>query len=618
VGSMLAQATWAGRGHTQAVVYHLGLVTSPAAPAGAASGRRILALSMAAACVAAACTSGDREPPPGAPAGSPTVAEMAGAVGRDVIRHLWNGYYPSRSTDVAFVPEPYNVVIRWSGRGVGTDQADPRTSHPTPWDYHQRVPLILYGPGYIRRGTRPTRSVDVADVAPTVGALLGRPFDAPDGVVLREALLPGRRPPPRVIAVVAYDGGGWNLLEEWPASWPEQRRIARGGTTYLNATIGSAPSVTSSIHANMGTGAHPRTHGMPEITGRLPDGTVGDLWFGEEIDPRLIGVPTVADVWDRATGNRAWVGIVAFESWHLGMMSHGARWPGADRDLAVLWDLGEEGHGLGGLTDAGPYYAMPSHLPGPGELERAVARLDRSDGAADGRWMGWDLADPGVVSGTPAVVEHQGHALIDMMRRGRVGGDRVTDLVFLEQKPTDRGGHVWNMVSPEEEHTLRAQDRVLGRLVRELERAAPGRWVLIVTADHGQTPLPETTGGLRIHPDILGRDVERYFGRDIVEKVTPSGMFLDRERMAREGITLDEVARFVGDYRYGDGLPEDADRDSIPAEALRRRVFAAAIPATYLEGLDPAEIDGLGPGRYPEGRLTSAGDVERFGRLLGE
>ena len=543
---------------------------------------------------------------------------MAEALGTDVIRHLWNGHYPDRSPELALVPEPYSVVVRWSGRGLGTDRADPRTSHSTPWDYHQRVPIILYGPGYIRGGVRSTSPVDVTDIAPTVGELIGHRFDAPDGHPLREALLPAkRRPgPPAVVAVVAYDGGGWNLLERWPDAWPEERRLARAGTTYLNATIGSAPSVTSSIHANMGTGAYPRTHGMPEITGRLPDGAIGDMWFGEEIDPRLIGVPTLADAWDRAIGNRAWVGIVAYESWHLGMMSHGAQAPGGDRDRAVLWELGEEEGEAGHLSGAGRYYSMPGSLPGDDDLDRRLQELDRSDGTADGFWMGWDLGDSGVVSGTPALVEHQGDALIEMIRREDVGRDRVTDLVFLEQKPTDRGGHVWNMVSPEEEFTLRAQDRVLRRLVAELERAAPGRWVLILTADHGQTPLPETTGGLRVHPDILGREVESYFGRDIVEKVTPSGMFLDEELMSRHGVTIEEVARFVGAYRYGDGLPPDADRDAIPEDLLTQRVFAGAISSTYLGALAPSEIEGLGPGDYPEGDLTSPRAGGAFGRLL--
>jgi hypothetical protein len=162
------------------------------------------------------------------------------------------------------------------------------------------------------------------------------------------------------------------------------------------------------------------------------------------------------------------------------------------------------------------------------------------------------------------------------------------------------------MVAPEEAAVLQAQDGVLASLVEALDRdVGRGRWVLAVTADHGQTPRPETTGGVRIHPDILGRKVDAYFGRKIVEQVTPSGLFLDHEALREAGITPTDVARFVATYRYGDGLPADVDRSAIPRDLLNRPVFAAVIPSTYLAGLTERAAAALGPGRYPEGDLTS-------------
>jgi predicted AlkP superfamily pyrophosphatase or phosphodiesterase len=162
------------------------------------------------------------------------------------------------------------------------------------------------------------------------------------------------------------------------------------------------------------------------------------------------------------------------------------------------------------------------------------------------------------------------------------------------------------MVAPEEEEVLRAQDRVLGELVEALDaKVGEGEWVLAFTADHGQTPLPETTGGLRIHPDIVGRDIDAYFGREIVQKTTPSGLFLDRQAMDSAGITLEEVARFVGEYRYGDGLPKDADRSKISEEDLVRKVFAGAFPGEYLDGLTEDDLLAAGPGLFPEGDLSS-------------
>jgi hypothetical protein len=43
----------------------------------------------------------------------------------------------------------------------------------------------------------------------------------------------------------------------------------------------------------------------------------------------------------------------------------------------------------------------------------------------------------------------------------------------------------------------------------------------------------------------------------------------------------------------------------VPTEDLSERVFAAALPATYLAGLSEADAAALGPGVYPEGDLTS-------------
>jgi predicted AlkP superfamily pyrophosphatase or phosphodiesterase len=556
---------------------------------------------MVAAVVASACTE-EPGPPRDPPAGAPTVEEMARDLGSDVVTALLRGYDPATSTDVAFVPKPGNTVVRWSGEGLGTDAADPRTTHPTPWDYHQRVPIVLYGPGYIRPG-RFDRSVDVTDLAPTFAELLGFDFHATDGAPLREAIAGGRLGPPRVVVLVAYDGGGWNLLEQWPDAWPFLRRLAQRGTVYTNATIGSAPSVTSAIHANMGTGAYPRAHGVAEITARLPDGSVGDVFFEEEADPRLLRVDTLGDAWDRENGNRPWVGMLGYESWHLGMMSRGERAEGGDRDVAVLW---EDEPGIGEFFVNEELYELPSSLPGEEELREQLRDLDGEDGAIDGSWQGWDLEDPTIVPGTPAFVGHQGEALMDMLRREPVGDDALTDLLFLELKATDFGGHIWNMVSPEEEAVLRAQDEVLRSLVEVLdEEVGRGRWVMAVTADHGQTPKPETTGSLRVHPDIVGRRVDEYFGRKLVQKVTPSGLFLDHDALLAAGITLEDVARFVATYRYGDGLPADVDRSAVPRENLEERVFAGVLPATYLAELTEPEAAALGRGRYPEGHLTS-------------
>jgi len=572
-------------------------------------GRKVQAVvALAVALTAQACSVA---PPKGPPDGAPSLRGMADALGSDVMVHIQRGYLAGRSPEITLVPNPWNVVVRWSGRTLAEGRRDPRSTHPTPWDYHQRVPIVLYGHGHVRSGVVSARSVDLTDLAPTFAELLGTGLGDIDGAVLDEALLPPERRNgrPRLIVLVAYDGGGWNLLAQWPDAWPVQRGLGAGGTVYTNATIGSAPAVTAAIHANMGTGVYPRRHGLSENVGRLPDGTVDEIYFNRA-DPRLLEAETLADAWDRKNGNRPWVGLLGYESWHLGMMGRGAQAEEGDRDVGVLWELEEEHFWINEEV-----YELPETLPGREVLDRHLRELDGLDGALDEQWMNRDLADPTVIPGTSAFVRYQGDALRQILQREPVGRDELTDFLFVELKPTDFGGHIWNMVAPEEEDVLRAQDELLGRLVELLdERVGRDRYVLALTADHGQTPVPEANGGVRIDPDVVGRRVVEYFRRPIVERTSPSGIFLDMDAVAEAGIDLESVARFIATLRYRDVLPADADEDLVSPELGERRVFAAVLPGPFIVSLTEADLRSFGESAFPEGDL--AGPDHPYADLL--
>jgi hypothetical protein len=148
----------------------------------------------------------------------------------------------------------------------------------------------------------------------------------------------------------------------------------------------------------------------------------------------------------------------------------------------------------------------------------------------------------------------------------------------------------------------------VGRIVEELDRlVGRGSYVVVLTADHGQTPVPSTTGGLRVDRYRMEEAIETYFGADVVEDggVHPSEIFLKLDQVREAGVSVEEVARFVGDIRYGDALPEGLDPEDVGDDLLDRRVLAAALPGTYLTGLSDEEITGLGDSRWPEGDLTS-------------
>ena len=76
----------------------------------------------------------------------------------EAMRKSW---YPGRAA-------PVQVVIKrnwlWGARPMGS-------SHGTPYDYDQHVPLLSWGPAWVGQG-EVTQAVDMADVAPTLAGIL--------------------------------------------------------------------------------------------------------------------------------------------------------------------------------------------------------------------------------------------------------------------------------------------------------------------------------------------------------------------------------------------------------------------------------------------------------------
>jgi arylsulfatase A-like enzyme len=103
--------------------------------------------------------------------------------------------FPGRSGQIMLVPREGEFVTR-------NDPAS-RFMHGSPWGYDAKIPLLLFGPPYIRRGAY--RDVAIhQDIAPTLAALLGLPLPPTvTGRSLQKALdLSAGRPPVILVAVL--------------------------------------------------------------------------------------------------------------------------------------------------------------------------------------------------------------------------------------------------------------------------------------------------------------------------------------------------------------------------------------------------------------------------------
>ena len=495
----------------------------------------------------------------------------------EYLKRIRRGYAPGRSHDVVFVPREPNFVGAFD-----------YTSHGGPWDYLQRVPLVFYGPGYIRpRGNiELDREVTVADVAPTIADLLDYEWgaDRPGRSVTDALVAEEDRPlPPRVVLTLVWDGGGSDALDAWPDAWPNLRRWMNEGTSVENAIVGSAPSVTPPVHTTIGTAAFPKQHGIVDLTQRMGD-DVKDAFVTKtaSFSPENMELSTLADDYDVAMQQTPKVGLLGWRGWHLGMMSRGAMHPGGDKDVAVVIDRLD-----GRLVTNRELYSLPPYMKDVRGLEQASRETDLLDGQADSEWRGQiDLDDPVTVQYTPAWTLFQTKLLKELMRGEGVGADEVPDLYSVNYKQIDDVGHFYNMLSPLMGEILTFSDDALGEIERLLDDVAgPGRWVVAMTADHGVTPEPESVGAWPIDVQQVGEDAARSFGTtrdDLILNERTMGYWLDEAVAAEHDVTPDAFARFLLDYRI-----EDAVRSGTPLpEAYEGRekepVFAAAFPGAML------------------------------------
>jgi predicted AlkP superfamily pyrophosphatase or phosphodiesterase len=490
--------------------------------------------------------------------------DRACALDHDLLRRIWLGTFDPRSEDVVLVPQEPNYT--------GTFDV---VNHSGPWDYLGRVPLVLYGPRIAAQGPIDTPA-ELVDVFPTVGELTGVPLEQRRGRVLDEALVDaeGR---PKLIVTLVWDGAGINVLERWPDEWPFLKSLETRGTSYREAFVGSSPTITPATHTTLGTGTHPRQHGVTGIYFRNSDGEIVEAFLGGS--PSAMRTSTFADEIDSALGNKPKVGIIGWRTWQLGMLGKGAALEGGDRDEVALfrkYDLHE--HPNDQFQKMPDIYRAPKSLADYSwsRLFKHANAVDDSDGERDGEWLGNFVF--GEYHDNPVWTLHETDAILRMLDAGGYGNDATTDFLFANLKVTDTVGHRHTMDSPEMRGVVRSLDDSLRRIVRHLDREV-GDYVLILTSDHGHTPSPRRSGGWPIWNDELVRDVDVHFetpkGRSLILDSIGVGLFLNRRVMRNVGVTERDIVDFVLGYTIRDNW----DERRLPAgyeERADEQVFAAA------------------------------------------
>jgi hypothetical protein len=541
-----------------------------------------LALVAFTACVGSGPTRNDA----GAPAPTPTPGadkisgdwmESGCSLPVEFVERIRRGDFPGRSPEIYYVPRYPNYVGAFS---VFT--------HSGPWGYLQRVPLVFYGPGFIRsRGELSTgREVTLADLAPTVAELLGvsLPEDRP-GRTIEEVLVPEDRRPgkPRLILTIVWDGGGWNVLNAWPDAWPNLKRMMEEGASISNAIVGSSPTVTPAVHATIGTGAFPEQHGIVDIPLRDGRNVIGSSVPNG--DTSYLELETLADIYDRSVGNEALVGMFGYISWHLTMMSHGSLLPGGDHDIAMIAERREDERNR--VKTYPQWYSLPGYLRRLPGFERDVRTVDQADGKLDGAWLD-NAFDAGVgdIRKTPVWVLYQTRLLEEVLEREGFGDDDVTDLFYINYKQIDEAGHRYNMLEPEMSSMLQYSDDELEDIEGFLnDTVGENRWVIVLTADHGSGPQFQEVGAWPIRFEIMLEDMVRELEVPIriFQDHRPGHIWLNRQVMKNHDVSAEEMADWLIDYRLEENLNPDEEVQEQYQKRFDERIIQAAWPAEEME-----------------------------------
>ncbi|MFP5503275.1 MAG: alkaline phosphatase family protein [Candidatus Sericytochromatia bacterium] len=467
-----------------------------------------------------------------------------------------------RSGDLFVLPRKYNFLtghptekkttshIRRDGRNVAFATAG--VSHGASWDYDSAIPLVLWGPGFIRQGQVSRRPAAQQDLVPTIAQLIGapRPSDA-RGRVLEEAIMPtGKKP--KVVLTLVFDQGGDQLYRFHPGQAPFIDRLRREGTDFERARVSHLDQETGVGHVAIGTGAFPKDHGMPSneyFHGGRGGGYYG-FWGPEDLPaPYMLMSPTLGDVWLKATRNQALLLSYCYaDRAAIGMGGHGSFYRGNKKPWVYYLDAD-----TGTLATNPRYYALPPSAA----AEPLKAWGDR---VSCGAWLGHPLKRAKDYQATPYLPAWEGEHLARVLEAEPFGQDDVTDLIYVSLKSTDITGHIYGQESIEAGEVLKAQDRQAERLVRLLEKKV-GRENLVValSADHGAPPLPELSGGSRLLEQRLLDDLNARFdklddGFPLAQFVTGTQVWIDQSQLEGSGATLEAIKAALLAYEV-DGKP---------------------------------------------------------------
>jgi arylsulfatase A-like enzyme len=447
----------------------------------------------------------------------------------------------------------------------------------------------------------------------------------PAAVVLACALLlPSRayakapRPPKIVVTVVVDQLAAW-IVDDRRALLPTDggfARLAREGSYVREMDYAHAITETAPGHASLYTGAPPRDNGIVCNERLLPGGTaaspkhrpaliddaahrVSRAGIAGEAAASLVDLraETLAD---HLLRERPDAHVVA-----LSLKDRGSIFAGGHHPTASIWYDTEHDDLMSStaVEQALPAWALAAfdrtRALRPTTWERAVPAgklpsVVTDDRPGEASLPGGTHVFPHAIDGPNAVrASPAGDRLVvDLALAAIADAGAAPTLLALSLSSNDYVSHVYGSDSLEAFEELFALDRALADFMRALDkRYGADGWALLLTADHGSTPLPDTpaaargwcgdgasqdrwgrpcSGGHRVSQPGLGaaleQAVEAAFGRkDLLLGVADPYVYLSEAARTDASIRAPLLAALERVVRATPGVAEVFDTAALPA-----------------------------------------------------
>lgn len=369
-------------------------------------------------------------------------------------------------------------------------------------------------------------------------------------------------PKPKLVVAIVIDQFRYDYLtrfrQEYHAGFV---RLLTHGAVFTNASYEHFPTVTAIGHSTFLSGATPSLSGIigndwydraekrtvtsvDDASTKLLGGTPGTTGSS----PHRFLVDTVGDELKIANKDSKVIGI--------SLKDRAAILPAGHMADGAFWFDGRSGKFV-----SSTYYFD--------DLPQWVKDFDKTNPAD--QFAGAQFASKTLPSGGPALwaaidaspyanemIERFAETAVQSERLGQRG---VTDLLAISFSANDYVGHAFGPDSKEVHDIALATDQVIDKLFTALDKSVGmDNVVVVLTADHGVAPLPETNvtrkmPGGRLPLGTVSRTVQaalvkRFGDGDWIVSNAEHSLYLNWELIAKKNLSREEVTQAAADAAW--------------------------------------------------------------------